>query len=275
VFRPRDGERREGDLVWIGNWGDDERSDELHRFLLRPVEALRLRARVYGVRYPEEARRALEASGIEYAGWLPNYDVPRVFARFRATVHVPRRPYAGALPGIPTIRPFEALACGMPLVCAPWDDSEGLFTPGRDYLVARDEEEMTAHLRRLLSDAAYAAALADEGRRTVLARHTCRHRVEELLQICARLFSPAGEPQRPPREAQRLLSGGPEDSFRGSAFDDAQSRSGARRTQGGATRASAARSGAVSSAADPRIHSEGPPLTTPSRGAERGALGNR
>ena len=56
---------------------------------------------------------------------------PEVFARFRVTVHVPRRPYVEALPGIPTIRAFEALACGIPLVCAPWDDAEGLFTPGR------------------------------------------------------------------------------------------------------------------------------------------------
>ena len=43
------------------------------------------------------------------------------------TVHVPRRPYVDALPGIPTIRVFEALACGIPLVSAPWRDEEGLF----------------------------------------------------------------------------------------------------------------------------------------------------
>jgi spore maturation protein CgeB len=40
------------------------------------------------------------------------------------------------LPGIPTIRVFEALACGIPLVSAPWDDSEHLFRPGEDFLVA-------------------------------------------------------------------------------------------------------------------------------------------
>ena len=115
LFQPR-AEPAEGDLVWIGNWGDDERSAELHEFLIEPVRALGLRARVYGVRYPEAARRALADAGIEYAGWLPNFDVPSVFARFRVTVHVPRRPYVEALPGIPTIRPFEALACGIPLV---------------------------------------------------------------------------------------------------------------------------------------------------------------
>ncbi len=64
----------------------------------------------------------------------------------RVTVHVPRRPYVAALPGIPTIRPFEALACGIPLVCAPWTDEEGLFTAGSDFLVARDGDEMAACL---------------------------------------------------------------------------------------------------------------------------------
>jgi len=187
VFRPIPGLPCEGDLVWIGNWGDDERTAELRTFVLEPVRALGLRARVYGVRYPDEARRALADAGIEYAGWLPNYEAPQAFARFRVTVHVPRRPYAAALPGIPTIRVFEALACGIPLVSAPWDDAEGLFTPGGDFLVARDGAEMRGHLRALLADEGMACALAEHGLRTVLRRHTCAHRVDELLAIHAEL----------------------------------------------------------------------------------------
>jgi spore maturation protein CgeB len=193
IFRPLAGVPVAGDLVWVGNWGDGERTEELHRYLIRPVAALRLRARVHGVRYPEEGRRALDAAGIEYAGWIANYDVPRAFAAHRMTVHVPRGPYTKALPGIPTIRPFEALACGIPLVSAPWNDVEGLFTPGRDYLCAENEEEMTEHLDRIAREPRRAWELADHGRRTVLARHTCRHRVDELLDICAALDLPASE----------------------------------------------------------------------------------
>lgn len=182
VFRPRS-ERIVDDLVWIGNWGDDERTAELREFLIDPVKRLRLRTRVYGVRYPEAARELLARAGIEYRGWLPNYDAPQAFARARMTVHVPRRPYVRALPGIPTIRVFEALACGVPLVSAPWNDVEGLFTPGIDYLVAANGEEMRNHMRDLLNDPPRARALAAHGRRTVLARHTCSHRVDELLAI--------------------------------------------------------------------------------------------
>ena len=117
--------------------------------------------------------------------------MPGVFARFGAKVHIPRRPYVRDLPGIPTIRVFEALACGIPLVCAPWEDAEGLFDPGADYLVARTGAEMQRHLSELLADPAAARAMAAHGLRTILARHTCAHRVDELLASAASL-RPAG-----------------------------------------------------------------------------------
>jgi spore maturation protein CgeB len=97
-----------------------------------------------------------------------------------------------ALPGVPTIRVFEALACGIPLVCAPWPDEEGLFHPGRDYLVARDGADMERHLRRLLGEPDFAADLAAHGLRTLRARHTCAHRVDELLAILGECRAPAG-----------------------------------------------------------------------------------
>jgi spore maturation protein CgeB len=182
-FRPCSEAEPQGEIVWIGNWGDEERSRELQTFFVHPVRELGLVASAHGVRYPEHALGALDDAGIRYCGWLPNLRVPDVYARHLMTVHVPRRPYVEALPGIPTIRPFEALACGIPLVCAPWDDWEGLFTPGSDYLVANDGREMRRHLRDLAHDPALRRVLANHGRRTILARHTCAHRVDELLQL--------------------------------------------------------------------------------------------
>jgi spore maturation protein CgeB len=190
VFHPKPSTEKEGDLVWIGNWGDDERAAELREFLLQPVKRLGLKAKVYGVRYPPEALAQLAAANVEYGGWLPNYRVPEVFARYRVTVHVPRRPYAEALSGIPTIRPFEALACGIPLVSSPWNDSEHLFRPGSDFLVARDGSEMESHLNAILSDRALAERLASHGLETIMTRHTCSHRVDELLDICAQVMEP-------------------------------------------------------------------------------------
>jgi spore maturation protein CgeB len=125
--------------------------------------------------------------GIDHRGWLANHQVPRAFAGARLTVHVPRRPYATALPGIPTIRVFEALACGIPLVSAPWHDVEGLFTPGRDFFMVRVGRAMKGVLRALLNEPALAEDLATHGLRTIRERHTCAHRVDELLAICRTL----------------------------------------------------------------------------------------
>ncbi len=183
-------EGRQG-LVWIGNWGDDERSTELEQFLFRPAQNAALDLDIYGVRYPEAARATLRRYGIAYKGWLPNAAAPGVFARHLATVHVPRRFYVTSLPGIPTIRVFEALACGIPLVSAPWSDSEHLFSIGADFLMARDEAEMTAHLRAVRNDPGLRSALAQHGLATIEARHSCAHRVDELLAILRQIRAPA------------------------------------------------------------------------------------
>lgn len=202
LFRPVLGRERSGDLIWIGNWGDDERTAELHEFLIGPAHELGLTGSAFGVRYPQDARDEFWAAGIPYRGWIANHRVPDVFARHAVTVHVPRRPYVDALPGIPTIRPFEALACGIPLVCARWRDSEGLLKEGEDFLVARDGREMTARLRELLHDRDLARSLAQHGRQTILARHTCAHRVDELLAI-ARELGLAVEEAAPSVAAER------------------------------------------------------------------------
>jgi spore maturation protein CgeB len=183
VFHPRPHGEPAGDVIWIGNWGDDERTAELHEFLIAPVRDLKLNARVYGVRYPREALDALRDAGIEYGGWIANHRAPVAFSKYRLTVHVPRRPYVTTLRGIPTIRPFEALACAIPLISAPWDDAEHLFTPGEDFLVAKNGAEMRRRMRDVLHDRDLAARLADHGLKTILRRHTCAHRVTQLMDI--------------------------------------------------------------------------------------------
>ncbi|MBT2245064.1 glycosyltransferase [Sphingobium sp. BHU LFT2] len=182
-FHPpaQEGERK--GLVWIGNWGDGERTSELEHFLFRPAEQAELPLDIYGVRYPTEALAMLERHGARYHGWAANAAAPSIFSRYLATVHVPRRYYTRMLPGIPTIRVFEALACGVPLVCSPWEDSEGLFRPGKDFLVAKDSREMFEHLRAIAADADLRDALVRSGLETVWNRHGCAHRARELLAI--------------------------------------------------------------------------------------------
>ncbi|MBW8745677.1 MAG: glycosyltransferase [Sphingomonas sp.] len=187
LFRPPAEEGPRSGLVWIGNWGDGERTQELEDFLFRPADRAALPLDIYGVRYPREALATLARYRARYHGWAPNARAPEIFARHLATAHVPRRYYSTILPGIPTIRVFEALACGIPLVSAPWDDAEQLFRPGIDYLTAADGAEMTRHLIAIARDPELRAELARNGLQTIRARHTCAHRVDELLAITTRL----------------------------------------------------------------------------------------
>jgi spore maturation protein CgeB len=192
-FRPPVNEGTREGLVWIGNWGDGERSGELVDFLLKPARDAELPLDTFGVRYPQEAKRTLAQYGARYHGWLANAAAPDVFARHLATVHVPRRFYTKVLPGIPTIRVFEALACGIPLVSAPWDDCEHLFRVGQDFLIERDGAEMARALNDLKNDAGLRSDLARSGLETIRARHTCAHRTEELLNIVEHLQAPVLE----------------------------------------------------------------------------------
>jgi spore maturation protein CgeB len=192
-FHPPAREAERKGLVWIGNWGEGERTKELREYLFRPSRATGLGLDVYGVRYHETAKATVRRYGGRYHGWLANAEAPSVFARHLATVHVPRRYYTKLLPGIPTIRVFEALACGVPLLSAPWDDCEGLFRPGTDYLVAEDGAAMTEAMRDVANDPDLRDSLVRHGLETIRARHTCGHRADELLAVVDRLAAPVRE----------------------------------------------------------------------------------
>lgn len=182
LFRPLPATDITADLVWVGNWGDEERSDELMEFLIEPAAQTGLSGNVYGVRYPPQAVARLRRAGLRYRGWTPNHLVPGLFASHRLTVHVPRRPYVEELSGTPTIRMFEALACGIPLIVARWCDEEGLFR-GDEYLRVTTGTEMQVLMRRVLHDDALVERLSTRGPQTIAARHTTRHRVDELFAV--------------------------------------------------------------------------------------------
>jgi spore maturation protein CgeB len=189
VFRPLPAMSKQTHVLWIGNWGDDERSREISEFLLCPASQLPgRRFLIHGVRYPDQALAALHKAGVEYGGYLANLDAPAAYAAARLTVHIPRQQYATAMTGIPTIRVFEALACGIPLLSAPWQDTEQLFREG-DYVTVRNEAEVRRAIENLLDDPAAAQAQAQRGLETVLARHTCGHRAMQLSLICEEVLS--------------------------------------------------------------------------------------
>jgi spore maturation protein CgeB len=186
-----------GDVVWEEPEGDEPTPELWREFLLRPLSALRLGASAFGARYSSSSILELKRAGIDYLGAIPNHRLPEAFRRHRVAVHVPGL-RTRELSGMPSIRFFEALACGVPLVSAPWSDAEELFRRG-DYVTVQNSEQMKATLRDLVCNPALRDAIASRGLETILARHTCAHRADELLSIWGR-FQGVRTPA-PPRPA--------------------------------------------------------------------------
>jgi spore maturation protein CgeB len=173
------------DVVFVGNYGDGDRSQELEEYVFEPRSALpHLRYAVYGVRYPESVlARLRNGLDITYGGWLPNVAVPRVYSSAKVVLHVPRRQYVEMLPGTPTIRVFEALATGACLISLPWPDTDNLFEAGQDYAVAHSPTDMRDLIAWLTTDPAARARFGEHGLQTILHKHTCGHRADQLLAM--------------------------------------------------------------------------------------------
>ena len=162
---------------------------ELRRVPARAGARARAAARVTACAIPSDALRALaRRRASSTAAGCRTTRRRDVFARYRVTVHVPRRPYVAGAAGHPDDpRRSRRWPAASRWSRAPWDDAEGLFTPGADFLVARDGARDDARIcATLLHDAdARARRSPRTGCATILARHTCAHRVDELLAICA------------------------------------------------------------------------------------------
>ena len=134
--------------------------------------------------------------GIEYGGWLPNYDAPEVFARYRrhgARAAAAVRGGAAGHPDDP--RRSRRWPAASRWCRAPWDDAEGLFTPGEDFLVARDgARDARAPARR----AARAARWPRAGRARA-ARRSSRATPARTASTSCWTSTPSSEQAVPPR----------------------------------------------------------------------------
>ena len=78
----------------------------------------------------------------------------------------------------PSVRLFEAAACGTPIISDYWDGLDEFFEPGLDILIARSADHAVEYLRDIPDGER--AAIGARGRTRVLARHTAAHRAAEL-----------------------------------------------------------------------------------------------
>ncbi|MDB4988513.1 MAG: hypothetical protein JWN04_3691 [Myxococcaceae bacterium] len=178
-------------LGYLGTYSVD-RQPTVEALLLGPARRLSAESFVVaGAQYPSEL------------AWPPNVErishvAPASHARFyaeqRYTLNVTRVEMVRAGYS-PSVRLFEAAACGTPIISDAWEGIEEVLTPGREVLIARTSDDVIAYLRELSERER--SALATRARARVLQQHTASHRALELDGYVRELMkSPPGAPAK-------------------------------------------------------------------------------
>ena len=167
-------ERPQWDLGYMGTYSDD-RQPTVERLLSEPARALADRRFVVaGPQYPEHVTWP---ANVERIAHLPPAEHRAFYVRQRWTLNVTRADMIAA-GWSPSVRLFEAAACGTPIVSDRWEGIEEFLTPGEEIVLA----DGAADVVRLLGDRdeERRARIGEAARRRVLAAHTAAHRAAEL-----------------------------------------------------------------------------------------------
>jgi len=169
------------DLGYMGTYSDD-RQPALEELLLRPARAWSGgRFAVVGAQYPPTTVWPHNVEHVEHLGPGKHR---RFYNQQRYTLNLTRADMVAAGYS-PSVRLFEAAACGTPIISDNWPGLDSLFVPGREILIARDRLDVLSWLRELPEECRREIGAA--GRQRVLAEHTAEHRVEALERYVDRI----------------------------------------------------------------------------------------
>jgi len=162
------------DLGYLGTYSDD-RQPMLDALLIEPARrAPHLRFVVAGPQYPDSIDWPGNVTRIDHVG--PD-DHPAFYASCRYTLNVTRADMVAAGYS-PSVRLFEAAACGTPIISDSWEGLETFFQPGEEIVIARSSDGVLARL--LDTDESERQAMSTAARAQVLDNHTAMHRAVEF-----------------------------------------------------------------------------------------------
>ena len=172
-YRPMLVERR-WDLGYLGTYSDD-RQPALERLLLEPARRLpSQRFVVAGPQYPAGITWPENVERIEH---LP----PDAHAGFYNaqgwTLNITRADMV-AVGYSPSVRLFEAAACGTPIISDPWPGLQTIFRPEQEIVIAQTSDAVVSALSTPEEERMQIGA---SGRARCLASHTATHRAAELI----------------------------------------------------------------------------------------------
>jgi spore maturation protein CgeB len=165
---------KQWDLGYLGTYSAD-RQPTLDRLLVKPAEmCVRGRFIVAGPQYPENIRWPKNVQRIQH---LPPAEHRRFYNEQRFTLNVTRADMIAAGYS-PSVRLFEAAACGTPIISDYWEGLGSLFEIGTEILVAKSTDDVVHLLFE--NEETLALKVGHAARQRVLSQHTAAHRAAEL-----------------------------------------------------------------------------------------------
>lgn len=183
-----DQQEKAWDLGYMGTYSDD-RQPGVDRLLLEPARRFAEgRFIVAGPQYPESI---VWPGNVQWQPHLPPSEHRAFYNRQRWTLNITRADMIRA-GWSPSVRLFEAAACGTPIVSDRWSGIEDVLTPGREIVLADHSEEVLALLQQGTEDDRL--RMAERARTRILANHTAAHRAEQLESYARDLLAAGGSP---------------------------------------------------------------------------------
>jgi len=193
TYRP-DGAPQRYDLGYLGTYSPD-RQPTLEKLLLEPARALpELRFVVAGSQFPRDIRWPANVTRIEH---VPPSGHCGFYNACRFTLNVTRADMVRAGYS-PSVRLFEAAACGTPIISDHWSGIETIFTPEAEICLARDSGDVVERLTRCPEP--LRRSIGEAARRRVLVEHSSDRRAAGLEEVLRRRIDELAS-RRPVRAA--------------------------------------------------------------------------
>jgi spore maturation protein CgeB len=168
--------RRDFELGYMGTYSADRQS-ALELFLNEPARCFATRKfMVVGPQYPEDIQWPANVRRREH---LPPQEHAAFYGTQRFTLNLTRADMREAGHS-PSVRIFEAAACGTPIISDAWVGIEEFLTPGEEILIARSAEDVVSYLQD--TSAAQIRTLSQRARERILDAHTSDCRARELVE---------------------------------------------------------------------------------------------
>jgi spore maturation protein CgeB len=176
----------ECDLSYLGTYAPDRQS-KLTRFINGTAALLpESRFLVAGPQYPAGTTWAPNVDRITHVS--PS-DHPSFYSSSRFTLNLTRAEMVTAGYS-PSVRLFEASACGAAILSDSWNGLDEFLTPGEEILVPRDEYEAASILRDFSDE--QRLRLGQRARERILSEHTSRHRAAQFESVVAQCYASRG-----------------------------------------------------------------------------------